>query len=168
MQPGLPALDFSLNDLDGKPHRLIDARGKIAVINFWSAECPWVERADRELLSYFQEWKERVTLLTIAANLHEPDELCAAAARTRGLPFVLRGSFEVLEAYAAQTTPHLFVTDAEGILRYRGAFDDVTFHQREPRRFHLKEAVEALLAGRLPDPAQTVPYGCTIARFMLE
>jgi hypothetical protein len=57
------------------------------------------------------------------------------------------------------------VIDATGILRYRGAFDDVTFRQRTPARFYLKEAVEVLLAGKLPDPAETQPYGCTIVRY---
>ena len=47
---------------------------------------------------------------------------------------------------------------------YRGAFDDVTFRQRAATRSYLKDAVEALLAGRNPDLAETAPYGCTIVR----
>ena len=163
-----PAPNFELADLDGSLHCLSDSRGRIVVLNFWSAECPWAERADRELLSYFKEWGGRVILLTIAANAHEPDLQCAAAARTQGLPFVLRATPEVLDAYAAQTTPHLFVVDTDGILRYRGALDDVAFRQREPTRLFLKDAVETLLAGRLPKIQESAPYGCTIIRFVLE
>ena len=68
------------------------------------------------------------------------------------------------DAWGAQTTPHVFVVDEAGVLRYQGAVDDVTFRQREPKRFYVKEAVDALLAGRLPEIASTPAYGCTIVR----
>jgi hypothetical protein len=171
MQIGQPAPDFSLPDLSGTTNSLIrlsDCRGRIAVVNFWSAECPWAERADRELLSYLHEHEGRLALLTIAANANEPDAACAAAARTRGLPFVLRGGPEVQDAYEARTTPHIFIVDEAGLLRYRGALDDVTFRRREPTRVYVREALEALLTGRPADPAETMPYGCAIVRFVLE
>jgi hypothetical protein len=56
------------------------------------------------------------------------------------------------------------VVDKEGILRYRGAVDDVKFRQRQATRFFLEEAIEALLDGRLPQLAETPAYGCTIVR----
>jgi hypothetical protein len=70
----------------------------------------------------------------------------------------------VADLYGAATTPHFFVVDAEGVLRYAGALDDVTFRQKTPTRQFLAEAVAALLEGRLPDPAQTPGYGCAIVR----
>ena len=163
MQLNQPAPGFSLPDLSGQTHRLNDYRGRIVIVNFWSAECPFAERVDRELVCYLREWGERVALLTIAANANESQAQVAAAARQRGLEPVFLGSrSEVPDAYEAQTTPHLFVVDADGILRYRGAFDDVTFRQRAATRSYLKDAVEVLSAGRSPDPAETAPYGCTI------
>jgi len=165
MQLGHPAPDFSLLDLSGQIHRLNDYRGRIVILNFWSAECPHAARVDRELGTYLREWGERVDLLTVAANANESQEQVAAAARQRGLRPVLLGSRSgVPDEYEAQTTPHLFVVDADGILRYRGAFDDVTFRQREATRSYLKDAVEALSAGRSPEQAETAPYGCTIVR----
>ena len=80
-------------------------------------------------------------------------EACAAYARQ-----------QVADLFGAQTTPHFFVLDQQGVLRYRGALDDVTFRQREPKNYYLHEAVQALLAGRLPEPAETPAYGCTIVR----
>jgi peroxiredoxin len=171
MQIGQPAPEFALPDLvlpERPPIHLSHYRGRIVLVNFWSAECPWVERADREILSYLLSWTGRVALLPIAVNANESDALCAAAARARGLPLVLRAGPEVQDAYGARTTPHIFIVDQQGILRYQGALDDVTFRQREPKRRYVREAVEALLAGRLPDPADTPPYGCAIVRFVLE
>jgi len=54
--------------------------------------------------------------------------------------------------------------DREGILRYRGAVDDITFRQRKATRFYLEEAVEALLDNRVPELQETPAYGCTIVR----
>ncbi len=93
----------------------------------------------------------------------------AEAARIRRLPLVLVDREDVVaDLYEAQTTPHVFVIDRDGILRYRGAVDDVTFRLRKPTRFFLDEAVEALLDGRLPALAETPAYGCTIVREAVE
>ncbi|WP_020558130.1 TlpA family protein disulfide reductase [Thiofilum flexile] len=36
---GQVAADFSFQDLDGKPHRLSDYRGKWVIVNYWSKDC---------------------------------------------------------------------------------------------------------------------------------
>ena len=162
-----PAPEFSLPDLSGVHHRLEESRGRVVILNFWSAECPWVERADQELLSYLAGWGEAVVLWSVASNTNEPDELLAQASAERGLPGVLRDEgHQVADLYGAQITPHLYVIDTQGVLRYQGALDDVSFRQREPNRFYLRQAVEAVLAGRHPQPAETTPYGCTLVRFV--
>jgi peroxiredoxin len=165
IQNGQPAPDFSLPDLKGGLHRLSDQRGRLAILSFWSAECPWSERVDRILLSHLKDWDERVALLSVASNDNEEPEQLARVAGERGLPLVLldRGH-HVADLYGAQTTPHLFLIDASGILRYQGALDDVTFRQRVASRHYLRQAIESLFAGRLPNPDLTPPYGCTLVR----
>jgi len=104
-------------------------------------------------------------MLLIAANRSEPAQVAEEAANARRLPTILLDPEHVVaDLYEAVTTPHAFVVDREGILRYRGAVDDVTFRQRKATRFHLEEAVEALLDGRLPEIQETPPYGCAIVR----
>jgi hypothetical protein len=71
---------------------------------------------------------------------------------------------QVADLYGAITTPAYIYSRPEGTLRYRGAVDNITFRKRETTHFFLQEAVEALLAGRLPQPAETPAYGCTIVR----
>jgi len=165
MEPGDLAPDFTLRDLEGVPHALSRYRGRVVVVNFWSAECPWAERADSQLKQWLGVWGERVVLLTVASNVNETQELIAEAARQRGLaPVLLDSGCRVADAWGAQTTPHVFVVDESGILRYQGALDDVTFRQREPKRIYVKEAVEALLAGHLPEVDSAPAYGCTIVR----
>src|ERR1700690_1464903 len=151
-----PAPDFELPDLEGALHRLHDYRGRIVIVNFWSCDCPHAERTDRAIMAMFVQWKEDVVLLSIAANRIESAEAVAVAAKNRRLPLILIDREDVVaDLYEAQTTPHIFVIDRQGILRYRGAVDEVTFRLRKPTRFYLDEAVEALLDGRLPALAET-------------
>jgi thiol-disulfide isomerase/thioredoxin len=152
VQINQPAPDFELPDLQSRLHRLSGYRGKIVIVNFWSAECPHSERADRSMMASLVQWGGEVELLPIAANRNESVQALDQAARSRRLPRVL------IDA------GHVVVVDREGILRYRGAVDDVTFRHRTATRFYLEEAVEALLAGRLPEVPETPAYGCAIVR----
>ena len=162
---GQVAPDFELPDLGGKSHHLSDWHGTIVILNFWSAECPWAERTDPELLANLSIWGEDVKLCAIASNANEPAKFLRRVAAERKVPLVLHDSLgHTADLYGALTTPHIFVLDRERKMRYQGAFDDVTFRQREPTRLYLKDAVNALLAGRQPEPAQTTPYGCSIVR----
>ena len=165
MQINEPALDFELPDLQGRLHKLSDYRGRIVIVNFWSAECPHSERTERSTLATLVQWGGEVILLSIAANRSESVQEVEEAAKTRRLPTVLIDAGHIVaDLYEAVATPHVFVIDREGILRYRGAVDDVTFRQRNASRFFLEEAVEALLEGRSPEVNDVPAYGCAIVR----
>jgi hypothetical protein len=113
------------------------------------------------------QWRDasRVTMLSIASNRSENAEALKTAADARRLPTVLvDAQCFVADLFNAQTTPHVFVVDRAGVLRYRGSVDDVTFRQRTPTRFFLDEAVESLLEGNLPALTESPAYGCTIVR----
>jgi peroxiredoxin len=163
---GTQAPTFELPDLDGKPHALVNFLGKIAVLNFWSAECPWSERVDQAIHPLLEKWDTQAAYITIASNANETEELIRTTAGKRGLSIVLIDSDQhTANTYGAQTTPHCFILDRGGMLRYQGAFDDVTFQQRTPTTHYVEAAVEALLRGAQPNPDHTPPYGCTIVRF---
>ncbi len=160
-----PAPDFELPDLHGKIHRLGDYRGRIVIVNFWSCECPHSRRTDKAIMSMFVQWRNDVVMLFIASNRNEKVQDVKKAAGARRLRTVLLDAdCTVADLFEAQTTPHVFMIDREGILRYRGAIDDVTFRKRIPTRFFLDLAVESLLAGRLPELTDSPAYGCTIVR----
>ena len=165
MQLNQPAPDFELPDLEGNPHHLSDHRGKIVIVNFWSCECPHSERTDRSTMACLVQWGDDVAMLSIAANRSESISSVVGAVNARRLPKVLIDAEHIVaDLYGAVSTPHVFVVDRNGILRYRGAVDDITFRQRKATRFFLKEAVDALLEGHLPARTETPAYGCTIVR----
>ena len=76
MQINQPAPDFQLPDLESTLHKLSDYCGQIVIVNFWSAECPHSERADRLLLDDVALWeglREGPLLgLEIALGLAQP------------------------------------------------------------------------------------------------
>ena len=160
-----PVPDFELPDLHGRLHHLSDYRGRIVIVNFWSCEGPPSELTDKAIMSMFVQWQDDVSMLTIASNRNEIAEDVANVSEARRLPKVLfDANCKVADMFEAQTTPHVFVIDRDGILCYRGAVDDVTFRQRVATRFFLDLAVESLLEGHSPALTESPAYGCTIVR----
>jgi peroxiredoxin len=160
---GEPAPDFELPDLDGHRHRLASQRGRLTVLHFWSAVCPWTERTDERVLAAIRA--AEADLWSIAANADESLDVLRRVAQERGLGLVLVDPRQyVADLYAAAATPHVFLIDGEGILSYHGAPDDARFRDPRPRRSYLAEALHAVRAGRSPNPAVTMTYGCAIVR----
>jgi hypothetical protein len=77
------------------------------------------------------------------------------------LPYLRDESQDAARAFEAKTTPDVFVFDAEGRLRYRGAPDS---DHRDPSQdaVWLRDALDAVLDGAEPELAETAPVGCSI------
>ena len=159
------APNFSLKDLEGCEHHLADYRGAIVIINFWSAECPHAARVDLGLLPFIEQWRGKVHLLQIASNGNEPLEMLRRVAKERGVsPILHDADHKVADLFKAMNTPHFYILDADGVLRYEGAYDDVAFRQRVATRNYVLETVESLLKGIKPQVTRVPPFGCTIVR----
>jgi len=78
-----------------------------------------------------------------------------------GVPYLRDESQDVARAYDAKTTPDVFVLDAGGVLRYRGA-PDADYDDPTQNAAFLRAALDAVLDGRAPDPLETQPVGCSI------
>lgn len=155
--------NFRLNTIDGKRFSLAEQLGKIVLINFWSAECPWSERADNSLLSLRPSWGEEVVWASVASNANEPLRMVEEVAKDRGVSLVLHDSNQnIANKFGAVNTPHIFIIDAKGILVYQGALNDVTFRQRTETINYVSEVIQALRNGE-SSPLQHMPsYGCTV------
>ena len=157
--------DIALPDLTGRIVRLADFRGRIVALVFWSARCPWSDRADTQLALLSAKWASAVDIIRIAGNADEPDdEMRKTSLERKTGPVLLDRAFTAAETLGAVSTPHIFLVDEEGILRYRGALDDATMRHPVATRHYLSEAVDAIRQKRLPQPAETLAYGCAIVR----
>ncbi|MCZ7651251.1 MAG: thioredoxin family protein [Thermoanaerobaculia bacterium] len=165
---GDPAPDFRLKDLDGKEVALSSLRGKIVVIEWMNPNCPFIVRHAKEgtMTGIVQKHTEIVFLAVNSTSPAQKDYLgpAAHAAFNRehgiGYPVLYDPTGEVGKAYGAKTTPHMFVIDAAGIVRYNGAIDDAPSGGAKVN--YVEQALAALATGRPVEPATTKPYGCTV------
>jgi len=77
------------------------------------------------------------------------------------LPYLRDEDQSVATAFGAKTTPDVFVVARDGTLAYRGA-PDADHQDPSQGAAWLRGAVEAVLADRRPDPAETEPVGCSV------
>ena len=68
-----------------------------------------------------------------------------------GVPYLYDESQSVARAYGAKTTPDVFVIDAAGVLRYRGA-PDADHDDPAQNATFLRGALDSVLDGRDPNP----------------
>ena len=164
MQIGDQAPTFSLPDTSGDEHR---PDGVTAVV-FTCNHCPYALAWHDRLLQVARDY-DGVTFLAVNPNDGErypTDSFHAMKQRVESdggwpHPYLRDETQEVARAYGAKTTPDVFVIDAEGRLRYRGAPDA---DHRDPslNAAWLREALDAVLAGQEPARAETDPVGCSI------
>jgi thiol-disulfide isomerase/thioredoxin len=67
--------------------------------------------------------------------------------------------------FGAETTTDVFVLDARRTIVYRGAVDDqygIGYATDAPKREYLRNAIDALLAGKTPDVRATTAPGCKL------
>lgn len=172
---GKPAPDFTATDIEGKTHKLSDYKGKIVVLESYNLDCPFV--ANHYKTGAMQELQAELTAKGVvwfvvnSVNAkhpsHRPPEKAKqewAAQKMKATAWLDDSSGKIGRAYGMKTTPHMFVIAKDGTLAYAGAIDDRPSSEGDPRtaRNYVREAVEALLAGKPVPVAQTKPYGCGV------
>jgi peroxiredoxin len=160
--------DFRLPDTEGKQHALSNGAQATAVI-FTCNHCPYALAWHDRIVDAAREYADRgVRFLAINSNdadRYPADSYEAMQERVRKedwpLPYLHDESQDVARGYGAKTTPDVFVVDSEGRLRYRGA-PDSDHSDPSQNAAWLRGALDALLQGRYPDPAETEPVGCSV------
>jgi peroxiredoxin len=173
---GEPAPDFTGTDTTGNAVRLSDQRGKIVVLEWTNHDCPYVQKhygAGNMQAQQEAATAEGAVWLSIISsapgkqghvNPQEADRLTVErdAAPTT---VILDPKGEIGRRYGARTTPHMYVIDEAGILRYMGGIDDIASSDPDdvPKaRQHVLIALEELRAGKPVSEPVTRPYGCSV------
>lgn len=176
---GSSAPDFNLPGVDGRNWSLKDfADAKILVVVFTCNHCPTAQYYEERVKKIVTDYKDKgVALVGIMPNdpksvrLDElawtdlsdsfPEMKIRARDRAYNFPYLYDGETEsVARAYGPVATPHVFVFDSSRKLRYAGAIDDSERIQNVKKNY-LRDALDALLAGSEPAPAQTKVIGCS-------
>jgi peroxiredoxin len=122
---GQQAPDFEVQNLEGKPVKLSDYRGKTVVLNFWATWCPPCRAEMPHMERFHEQYHDDVVVLGMNATTTEASpNVVEAWVKEWGLqfPIVLDSQGKVIEAYRINSYPTTYVMDAEGkvIYRYQG------------------------------------------------
>lgn len=177
---GASAPDFDLPGVDGRNWKLSDFKeAKLLVVVFTANHCPTAQYYETRIKQLVTDYRAKgVAVVAISPN--DPDSVrldelgwsdlgdtlaemkLRSAEREFNFPYLYDGDAEaVSRTYGPIVTPHAFVFDAERKLRYVGAIDDSERVQHVTRH-HVREALDALLAGQEPPVTRTKVVGCSV------
>ena len=162
---GETAPEFTLPATDGREYSLETP----AVVVFTCNHCPYALAWHDRLVQAAQDYCGDVSFYAINPNdadRYPRDSFEAMKERVQNdggwpMPYLHDEAQEVARAYGAKTTPDVFVIDAGGVLRYRGA-PDADHGDPSLDASWLREALDALLAGEEVARAETEPVGCSV------
>ena len=174
-QIGAPAPDFTVIDSKGSSHSLRDFAGKTVVLEWTNHDCPFVKKhyqgnmqaLQKEMAAQDVIWLSVISSAPGKQGHVSPSEADDLTASRNAAPtaVVFDESGVVGQAYAAKTTPHMYVIDKAGVLQYMGGIDSIPSTKVDDIAKAtplFANAAKAVLAGATPDPAISKPYGCSV------
>lgn len=172
---GDEAPDFTLTDIHGNEHTLSEytEEGKIVVLEWFNPDCPFVKKFhyshDTMRTTYASFEGKPVEFLAINSasapgkqGWGEERNIEAEEQYEIKYPILLDKDGSVGTSYGAKRTPHIFIVDAEGVVRYIGPIDS-TNSAREVGDNYIEIVVNQLLDGESEIATAEIPvYGCAV------
>ena len=162
--------DIALAAIDGSVHHPLRSSGKATAFIFITNDCPIANGYAPEINRIVNEYTARGVSIYL---VHVDRDILAEQAKTHAseygytCPVLLDTKHLLVHATGATVTPEAAVIDQNRALAYRGRIDDryTDFGKRraEPSKRDLREALDAVLAGRSVLEARTRAIGCYIA-----
>ena len=127
---------FSAINSHGEEVKLSDFKGKPVILEWSNHECPYVarhyEETNMQAVQKIAQDEGFIWLTVISSTPGDQGHVSPAKAneltKTRNAyptHVLLDESGQIGMQYGAKTTPHMFMIDDKGILRYKGAIDDI-------------------------------------------
>ncbi|MHB8901494.1 MAG: thioredoxin family protein [Thermoguttaceae bacterium] len=165
---GEKAPDWSgIVGVDDAPHSLADyGKAKAVVVVFTCNHCPVAKAYEDRLVALQADYKDKgVQVIAVNVNNMAADTLEPMKERAKqkkfNFPYLYDASQKIGLDYGATKTPEVYVLDGQRRLVYHGAIDD----SQEPggvKVQHLRQALDAVLAGKEPPKAEVSAFGCGI------
>ncbi|HEX8069927.1 MAG TPA: thioredoxin family protein [Pyrinomonadaceae bacterium] len=164
---GATVEDFTLPDADGRAHTLASLKGKAGtVLIFIATRCPVSNAYNERMEKLYQDYKARgFNVVGINANVSEPATEVKEHAAAKGLTFTILkdNGNRVADRLGAERTPEAYVLDAAGRLVYHGRIDNAQ-NATNVTASELRDALDALLAGKPVAKTEAKAFGCSIKR----
>jgi peroxiredoxin len=170
LRTGDLAPPLELPDTQGEVHTLPMPGEVAATVVVWTCNhCPYALAWHDRIVAAANDYAPRsVRFLAINSNDAErypADSPEAMRERVESedwpFPYLHDATQETAQVYGAAVTPHLFVLDSDLRLRYEGAPDSDHRDPSQDARW-LRDALDRVLAGEDPSPAETEPVGCSV------
>lgn len=162
----LPAAEpLVLTGTDGKPVT-VKLEGKTTALVFVSVQCPVSNDYNGRMKELYSEYKPKgIDFVFVNANATESATDVVKHAQDNGFNFAVLKDVDnkVADRFSAQVTPEVLVFDKSGKAVYHGSIDDSRAEARITKR-PLKNALDAVLAGKAVPVAESKAFGCTIKR----
>ncbi len=168
---GDKAIPFKLLGVDDKIHSLGDYPSKNAVgVIFSCNHCPYVRAWEDRMVQIQGDYAGKGFQL-IAINSNDetkyPDDSFPkmkerARERKFNFPYLWDETQEIARAYSPERTPEVFLFDKSLMLQYHGAIDDNYDDPKAVKNHYLRDALDAVLAGKSVSMPETRLVGCTI------
>ena len=171
-----PAPAFTLTSSKGETVSLSDFAGKYVILEWTNHLCPYVVKhygSDNMQMLQRKYTEQDVVWLSIISSAEgkqgyvSSDEANALTSERNAVPthVLFDTSGEVGKAYSAKTTPHMYIIDPAGELKYAGGIDSIK--PANPADIpkaenYLDAGMQALLNGQEVEKKLTPPYGCSI------
>ncbi|MCQ4165980.1 thioredoxin family protein [Tahibacter harae] len=173
---GQPAPAFSLADSNGRTRTLEEFKGRTVVLEWTNAECPFVRKHyDSGNMQRQQKEATAAGVVWLAINSGAPGkqgEVDGGDANQQiqidhsaPTAYLLDPTGATGRAYGAATTPHMYVIDGQGVLRYKGGIDSIISDDAAdiPKATqYVKQALAELAAGKPVSVPLSAPYGCAV------
>jgi peroxiredoxin len=172
---GQPAPDFTGTDINGKTVHLSDYKGKIVVLESYNSDCPFCHNQyasgaapdlQKELGAKGVVWLLVNSVNPKNSSYRTPEQARAewTDMKINATAWIDDNSGAIGHLYDMKTTPDCYVIGKDGILDYQGAMDNrpVPFGDPHTADNYVRDAVNALLAGKPVVTAQTKSYGCGV------
>jgi peroxiredoxin len=174
---GKRAPDFDLPGVDGRRYSLGSFADKpVLVLIFSCNHCPYVRAVEGEMVAIQRDYAGKgVQLVAINSNdemSYPEDSFPEMVRRSKNkgfnFPYLRDETQEVVTAYGAVCTPHVFAFDRSRGLRYRGRIDDSKKDPSAVTSHDLRNALNDLTNGREVLVPESMPYGCSIKWFSVK
>jgi peroxiredoxin len=173
---GQKAPAFTARAADGAAVSLKDLSGKVVVLEWFNKGCPFVRKHydSGNMQALQKEYGAKgVVWLTVVSSAEgqqgyeTPKEALETVKAEKAAPahVLLDPEGTLGKLYGAKSTPHMFVIDADGNLDYAGAIDDTPSTDVADIKTadnYVREALDAILAGKPVTVASTTAYGCSV------
>lgn len=165
-----PALQFTLRDAEGAAHSAREWSGAHAVVLFFvTTDCPLANGYAPEMNRIEQAYAPRgVLFYAVQGDTTIADDVVRQHAHDYGYRFpALLDPHQTLAHYTGATvTPEAVVLSPEGAVEYLGRIDNRVEDFGRTRiaatEFDLRDALDAVLAGRPAPHPRTHALGCAI------